>query len=222
MGKITYRQDFPIFVTALGTALSSLLCVAIPGSAAAQSVDVDLALEQAVTTVDDMGTPTGYRVGIAIPRLLGAVGLEVSYRTVREHLGEQALRCGFDMCTPGPFDTAMVMRAVAMGLGWSMMLNPFVEMSTGVTASVNWQDHEYRPGPGADQELDAFGTETTGPDAGLGVFASWRFPPLLSVLSPFLFTRAEWVRAGACPADAACFGHRYVGSAGIGMYARIP
>lgn len=220
--KITYRLDFPMSAAVLWVAVSLAPGMAAPEAAEAQSVDFDLALEQALTTVDDMGTPTGYRLGIAVPRLLGPVGVEMSYRTAREHLGEQPVRCGFDICTPGPFDTAMRLRAVSLGVGWSVMLNPFVEMTTGVSASMNWQDHEYRPGQGADPELDAYGTETAGPDPGLGAYVSWRFPPLVSVLRPFLFTRAEWVRAGACPADAACFGNRYVGSAGIGVYARIP
>ena len=220
--KIMNGRSFSMTVGVVVNGLAALTAVAAPTAAYAQALDLDVALEQALTTVDDMQTPTGYRVGLAVPWLFGPVGVEMSYRAARQHVGEQAQRCSSDGCTPGPFDTALRMRAVTLGVGWSVMLNPFVEMSTGVTASMHWQDIEYGPGEGANPDLDAYGTDVAGPDPGFGAYLSWRFPPLLSALRPFLFTRAEWISAGSCPADGTCFGHRYLGSAGIGMYARIP
>ncbi|MEX2467089.1 MAG: hypothetical protein WD995_09265 [Gemmatimonadota bacterium] len=207
-----------------GTAVlfaTALLGLAGPSDAHAQAVDLDFAVEQAFTTLRDMGTPTGYRTGIALPGLLGPVGVELGYRSVSEYLGERPEHCGMDVCTPGPFDTVMRMRSAVLGLSLSRMLNPFVEFSLGGTATLTWQDTEYGPAVGA-EPVAAASTETAGPDLGGGAFATWRFPPLVSVLRPFLYARAEWIRGGPCAADAPCFGTRYLGSAGIGLYARIP
>lgn len=196
--------------------------MAMPRDSGAQALDLDFAVEQAFTTLDDMGTPTGYRLGLALPSLLGPVGLEAGYRMVQERPAARAQRCGLSGCVPGPFQTVMRMRAATLGVGWSTMLNPFVEMTAGVTGSLTWQDIEYAPADGGVSGTAVLDTETTGPDPGLGAYATWRFPPLLSVLRPFLYARAEWVDGGSCVPDAACFGARYLGSAGIGMYARIP
>lgn len=200
--------------------LASALLPTAPDRLQAQALDLDFAIEQAFTTLDEMGTPTGYRVGMAIPWMIGPVGLEIGYRTVSENLGVREQRCGMDSCTPGPFETAMSLRAATLGVGVARMLNPFVEWSAGISGSLTWQETEYRPGP--DVSPEAYDNERIGPDPGLGGYASLRFPPLLSALRPFLYARAEWIAGGACAADAACFGDRYLGSAGIGMYARIP
>ena len=186
----------------------------------AQAVDLDFAVEQAFTTQRDLGSPTGYRAGVAFPKLLGPVGIDFAYRSVSEYLGERPAQCGFDVCTPGPFDAVMRMRTAALGVSAARMLNPFVEFSVGGSVSFTWQDSEYGPTPAADPQAIAT-AETAGPDLGGGVFATWRFPPLVSVLRPFLYTRAEWIRSGPCAADALCFGTRYLGSAGIGFHARI-
>ncbi|MDZ7778563.1 MAG: hypothetical protein U5R14_01325 [Gemmatimonadota bacterium] len=187
----------------------------------AQAIDLDFAVEQALTSVDDMASPTGYRAGLTLPWMLGPVGLELGYRSVSEYLGERPERCGMDVCTPGPFDAVMRMRSAALGVSVSRMLNPFVEFSVGGTATLTWHDSEYGPADGATEAVTP-STETAGPDPGVGAFVSWRFPPLVSVLRPFLYARAEWIGRGSCAADALCFGTRYFGSAGIGMYARFP
>jgi hypothetical protein len=192
----------------------------LPADGAAQAVDLDFAVEQAFTTQRDLGSPTGYRAAVAFPDLIGPVGVDIGYRSVSEYLGEHPALCGFDVCTPGPFDAVMRMRTVALGVSVSHMLNPFVEFSVGGTATLTRQDSQYGPTSVAGPEAIAT-TETAGPDLGGGVFATWRFPPLLSVLRPFLYTRAEWIRSGPCAADALCFGTRYLGSAGIGFHARI-
>lgn len=189
--------------------------------ARAQAVDLDFAVEQALTSVDDMASPTGYRAGLTLPWMLGPVGFELGYRSVSEYMGEHPERCGMDTCTPGPFDAVMRMRSAAFGVSVSRMMNPFVELSVGGTATLTWHDSEYGP-VGDAAEVATPSTETAGPDLGGGAFVSWRFPPLLSVLRPFLYARAEWIGGGACAADGLCFGTRYLGSAGIGMYARIP
>jgi hypothetical protein len=200
--------------------LCALWCAAMPTGTGAQSVDLDFAVEQAFTTLRDMGTPTGYRTGISLANLVGPVGVDVGYRSISEYLGERPQRCGMDVCTPGPFDTVMRMRAVWLGMSVSRMLNPFVQLSVGGAATLTWQDTEY--GPTGTEPTGLTATETAGPDLGGGVFATWRFPPIVSVLRPFLYARAEWVRSGPCAADAPCFGTRYLGSGGIGLYARIP
>ena len=198
----------------------ALWCAAVPTSAGAQSVDLDFAVEQAVTTLRDMGTPTGYRTGISVANLVGPLGVDVGYRSISEYMGERPQRCGMDVCTPGPFDAVTRMRAAWLGISVSRMLNPFVQLSVGWAATVTWQDTEY--GPTGKEPPGLTVTETAGPDLGGGVFATWRFPPIVSVLRPFLYARAEWVRSGPCAADAACFGTRYLGSGGIGLHARIP
>ncbi len=220
MTKITNSTHVYARRGAVFTWLAAALAAGSPDRLEAQALDLDFAIEQAFTTLDDMRTPTGYRVGMAIPWMIGPVGFELGYRTVSEDLGVRTQQCGLDTCTPGPFDTVMRMRAATLGVGVSRMLNPFVELSAGVTGSLTWQDTEYRPRP--DASPGAYGTERVGPDPGLGAYTSLRFPPLLSALRPFLYARAEWIAGGACAADAACFGDRYLGSAGIGMYARIP
>lgn len=220
MSKVTDSNRGYASRAAVFACLACTLPTVAPDRLEAQALDLDFAIEQAFTSLDDMGTPSGYRVGLAIPWMLGPVGFEIGYRRISEDLGVRTQLCGLDTCTPGPFDTVMRMEAVLLGVGASRMLNPFVELSTGVTGSLTWQDVEYRPRP--DASPGAYGTERVGPDPGVGAYASLRFPPLLSALRPFLYARAEWIDGGACAADAACFGDRYLGSAGIGMYARIP
>ena len=222
MTNIMIRRPLTTRWKLAGLAWASVASVGAPSPVAAQALDLDFAVEQAITSVDDMGSPTGYRVGIFVPAAMGPVGLEVGYRSVSEYLGERPARCGMDVCEPGPFDVVMRMRTATFGIGVSRMLNPFVEFTAGGTIALTWQDTERGPVDGSPSEDAAFGTDRVGPDPGFGAFASWRFPPLLSVLRPFLYVRAEWIRSGPCAADASCFGTRYLGSGGIGMYARIP
>lgn len=197
-----------------------LLLGALPADGTAQAVHLDFAVEQAFTTQRDLPSPTGYRAAVAFPNLIGPVGLDVGYRSVSEYQGERPARCGFDACTPGPFDAVMRMRTAALGVSVSRMLDPSVELSVGASATLTWQDSRYGPTPAAGPDAIAT-TETAGPDTGGGVFATWRFPPILSVLRPLLYTRAEWIRSGPCAADALCFGTRYLTSGGIGFHARI-
>ncbi len=221
MTKLMARRLFR--TVASGCALlgcCGLIVGAMPADGAAQAVDLDFAVEQAFTTQRDLGSPTGYRTAVAFPNLIGPVGIDVGYRSVSEYLGEQPVRCGLDVCTPGPFDAVMRMRTAALGVSVSHMLKRFVEFSVGGTAMLTWQDSEYGPTSAAGPEAITT-NETAGPDMGGGVFATWRFPPILSVLGPFLYTRAEWIRSGTCAADALCFGTRYLVSAGIGFHARI-
>ena len=88
-------------------------------------------------------------MGVGVPHPFGQLGLDVSYRRVTEHLGEQAQRCGFATCAPGPFHQAIHMRTATLGLGWSVIFNAFGQMSTGVTVSLDWQGLEDHPGTGA-------------------------------------------------------------------------
>lgn len=216
MARILFRMPRPGLLPLAGV----LWCAAVPVGSGAQAVDLDFAVEQAFTTLRDMGTPTGYRVGVSLSNLVGPVGIDVGYRSISEYLGERPQRCGMDACTPGPFEAVMRMRAAWLGVSVSRMLNPFVQLSVGGAATLTWQGTEYGPTNAGPQEAAV--TETAGPDLGGGVFATWRFPPVVSVLRPFVYARAEWVRSGPCAADAACFGTRYLGSGGIGLYARIP
>lgn len=199
----------------------ALWCAPEPMAAQAQVLHVEAAVEQAFTTLDRMDSPTGYRIGIAVPNLSGPLGIDLGYRSISEYLGLSPERCGMDVCTPGPFDAVMRMRSTWLGLSMTRMLNPFVEFSFGGAVTLTWQDTEY--GPTSEAGPEAFATsETAGPDLGGAAFATWRFPPILSVLRPFLFARAEWVRSGSCAADASCFGNRYLGSGGVGVYVDVP
>jgi len=75
------------------TALSMALALGVPAEAgSAQVVDFDFAVEQALTTLDNMANPTEYR-------------------------GVGPGRCGIDRCVPGPFDRIDHLGGVLLGLG---------------------------------------------------------------------------------------------------------
>lgn len=76
-----------------------LWCGAAPRGLRAQTVDLDFAVEQAVTTLRDMRTPTRYRTGVSLSNLVGPLGVAGGYRSISEYLGVQ---CGMDVCPLGP------------------------------------------------------------------------------------------------------------------------
>ena len=148
--------------------------------------------------------------------------MELGYRSVSEYVGEQPSHCGIDACVPGPFDSVIRMRAVTLGVGMSRALATDMALTFGGIVTLAWQDTRYGGVEGTASAGTVISSDTAGSGPGTGAFVTWRLPAVLSVLSPLLYARAEWIPGGPCDADAACFTSRMLGSAGLGLRIRLP
>lgn len=184
----------------------------------AQSLDLDVALNQSFTSLDVLDSPTGFSVGVTGHRVFGPMGVQVGYRRLSEYDQEIPRTCGFASCTQGPFDRSYALRTLRLGLFVDMAAPLNGEIGVGVSGSLSWQEKRLEHLAGGESFDDA----ETGPDRGLGVQADWRFGPLWWRLHPFVFAQYERIAGTSeCLADAACFDARYVTSLAVGLAWRM-
>lgn len=188
-----------------------------PAGGGAQVVDLDIAYNQTLTSVAEFRAPRGMRVGFTANRLLGRVGLQVSYRHLNRYAGEIPDYCGDSSCTPGPFDESEFLNTTSVAITLNVVRTIFVDTNVGFFTSFSTQGQHL-------VNLDT-GEETrhnsVGPDMGFGVLGDIRFPPIAFGIHPVLSGRYERIGASDCVADGPCLGGRHVGSVGIGLALRF-
>lgn len=188
-------------------------CLILAGSATAQSVDVNVAFIQSLTSLESVRSPAGWRVGVYAPGQLGRFGIQAGYRRSSEDLGVTAAYCGAFFCEEGPFDLTGVMRTFDFGLMYAVVPSGQFPVNVGVAGSFSWQKTRL-------EHLntgDVTSRSAVGPDAGIGLFVEARIPPMAFGFQPALYARYDRIGATECIADASCYGSRHVGTVGVGI-----
>jgi hypothetical protein len=179
----------------------------------AQSVDVNVALTQSFTSVESVGSPIGWRVGMHAPSQLGRFGFQAGYRYLHEGRGEIPGYCGAFNCVNGPFEETAQLGTLDFGIMYSVIPGLRSNLNLGVAGSYSWQNHRLRHL--STGEISSH--SKVGPDFGVGVFAEARIPPLALGLQPVAFARYDRIAANECLQDASCFDSRHVATLGIGI-----
>ncbi|MCI0434191.1 MAG: hypothetical protein L0271_11230 [Gemmatimonadetes bacterium] len=174
---------------------------------------VDASFDQSFTSVEPLASPIGVRLSFAADRLVGPLGVQLTYRYLDGGSSTREQICNAFFCEEGPFDVGHAMSA--FGLGLTMSFHPFggADLVFALNGSLYRQTE-------TTTKLAESGTRsrgTTGPDPGIGASADLRFPVIGASLRPLLFVRFDRIASDECLADAACWGSRTVRSIGAGV-----
>lgn len=91
---------------------------------------------------DGLDSPPGVHLGLTANRLIGCVGMQVSYRRLAESGGEITGYCGAFPCTSGPFDESRFLNTAAVGLTLNTVHTIFVDVNVGFVTSFSLQERE--------------------------------------------------------------------------------
>ncbi len=190
-----------------------LLCAAIltilPGASA--QTFVGAAFQQAFTSTSTLESPRGLSLFFGADRIWGPVGLSFGYQHVSQGSGVVAQTCGFESCTPGPFDQSYFLETAALGLSLHPANGPLSVFTLGASVSLSSQGERL-----AHVDTGEVTKDRVGPDLGIGISTRLEIP-VTRKIRPFFSVQYDRILAGTCAADATCFGDRNVARLGIGL-----
>lgn len=196
----------------LMVSMAVLLLSLTAGSLTAQSVDVNVAVNQSFTSVESVPSPTGWRIGVHAPSRFGRLGVQAGIRHVSESGGEISGYCGL-FCVDGPFDQSFQLTTVDFGLMYAVVPGAVANLNLGVAGSLSSQRQRLEHL----ETGDVSSRSSVGPDLGVGVFAEARFPRLVLGFRPMAYARYDRIGASECVADGSCYGGRHVATVGVGI-----